>query len=185
MTSPLTTTIQTVRDGICTWFGGAYDPAGRSYRTPQVPNLGVVRRSRPKVDDEADYYLGQPSSGSRVGAQMLVHIDGGVESREAMAGAFGGLKLLRSTTTLHVFLRSNADQAEDATDAFYQLLEDLKARIRADRCMGTGGFENGGFVVAEGGTPWLRWHMDMPETSSEMTTGYLTLSFEVHYYAEG
>jgi hypothetical protein len=185
MAAPYSTTIQTVRDGICAWFGGSYDPASRSYRTPQVPMLGVVRRSRPKVDDAAEYYLGQPSAGSLVGSQMLVHVDGGIESREAMAGAFGGLKLLRSTCTLHLFLRSNSEWAEDATDGFYDLLEALKARIRADRCLGSGGFEAGGFVVGEGGSPWLRWSMGMPETSSEMTSGYLTISFEVHYYAEG
>lgn len=171
-----------VRDGICRWFGGPYDPPTRSYRTPQVSGLGVVRRARPKVDDEADYYVGQPATGSLVGSQMLVHVGAGVESHEAIAGAFGGLQQLTSTVTLHVFLRSRAEQAEDAQDAFYDLVEALKGRIRADRRMGTGGFEQpGGFQVGR----QVRWRMDPAETTSEVTTAYLSLDLDVTYYEQG
>jgi hypothetical protein len=179
------TTLQGVRDQICRWFGGPYDPNTRSYRTPQVPGLGVVRRARPKREDNADYYLGAPSSGAVMGSQMLVHVDSGVEQRAAMAGAFGGLKLLTSAVVLHVFMRSTCEYAEDAQDAFYDLLEALKARIRADRCMGSGGFEAGGFDAGEGGAPWLRWSMAPAETSAEMTQGYLAIEFEVRYYEQG
>lgn len=184
MSDPAPTTLQGVRDQICRWFGGPYDPNTRTYRTPQVEGLGVVRRARPKREDNADFYLGAPSSGAVMGSQMFVHIDSGVEERHATAGAFGGLKLLRSAVVLHVFLRSNAEWAEDAQDAFYDLLEDLKRRIRADRCMGSGGWEQGGFDAGEG-TPWLRWSMAPAETSAEMTTGYLSIEFDVRYYEEG
>jgi hypothetical protein len=176
------TTLQGVRDGICRWFGGPYDHASRSYRTPQVRHLGAVRRSRPKREDNAEFYLAEP--GAIIGSQMFVHVDSGVEERAAVAGAFGGLKLLRSAVVLHVFLRSNAEWAEDAQDAFYDLLEDLKRRIRADRCLGSGGWEQGGFDAGEG-TPWLRWSMAPAETSAEMTTGYLSIEFDVRYYEEG
>lgn len=185
MSEPYSTTLQSVRDGICRWFGGPYDPATRSYRTPQVDGLGVVRRARPKSDDEVDYYLGQPAAGALIGSQMLVHIGSGVESRSAIAGAYGGLKFLQSSVVLHVFLRSNAEFAEDAQDAFYDLLDALKDRLREDRCMGTGGWENGGFQVGEGGAPWIRWHMEPAETSAEMTQGYLAVEFQADYYEEG
>lgn len=178
------TTLQGVRDGICRWFGGSYDPNTRSYRTPQVRHLGAVRRSRPKREDNAEFYLGSPSSGAIMGSQMFVHVDSGIEERAAVAGPFGGLKLLRSSVVLHVFLRSNAEWAEDAQDAFYDLLEDLKTRIREDRCMGSGGFEVGGFDMGEG-APWLRWSMAPAETSAEMTSGYLSIEFDVRYYEEG
>lgn len=178
------TTLRGVRDGVCRWFGGPYDERTRSYRTPQVELLGVVRRARPKSDDEADYYLGAASAGASMGSTMLVHVDSGVESRAAIAGAFGGLKFLTSSVMLHVFMRSNEEFAEDAQDLFYDLLENLKDRIRADRCMGTGGWENGGFDVGED-DPWLRWNMAPAEALTEVTNGYLTVEFQARYYLEG
>jgi hypothetical protein len=81
-------------------------------------------------------------------------------------------------------MRSYAEWAEDAQDAFYDLLEALKARIRADRCMGSGGWEVGGFDVGEG-APWLRWSMAPAETSAEMTQGYLAIEFQARYYEQG
>lgn len=178
------TTLRGLRDGVCRWFGGPYDPDSRSYRTPQVEHLGVVRRARPKREDNADFYLGAPSSGAVMGSWMWVHVDSGIETREAIAGAFGGLKLLTSAVMLHVFLRSNTDFAEDAQDAFYDLLEGLKARIREDRCMGSGGWEVGGFDIGES-APWLRWQMSPAETVGEMTRGYLAIEFSARYYEEG
>jgi hypothetical protein len=178
------TTLRGVRDGVCRWFGGPYDERTRSYRTPQVELLGAVRRARPKSVDESDYYLGAPASGALMGSSMLVHVDSGIESRAAFAGAFGGLKFLTSSVMLHVFMRSNNDFAEDAQDAFYDLLDGLKARIREDRCMGTGGWENGGFDVGEG-DPWLRWNMAPAEVAVERTTGYLVIEFQARYYEQG
>jgi hypothetical protein len=178
------TTLRGVRDGVCRWFGGPYDPSTRSYRTPQVEHLGAVRRARPKSEDNADYYLGATGAGAIIGSSMLVHVDSGVESRAAIAGAFGGLKLLESAVMLHVFMHSNAEYAEDAQDAFYDLLEGLKARIREDRCMGTGGWEVGGFDIGEG-APWLRWSMAPAECSAERTRGYLAIEFQARYFEEG
>lgn len=178
------TTLRGVRDGVCRWFGGPYDQRTRSYRTPQVELLGAVRRARPKSDDEGDYYLGAPAAGALMGSTMFVHVDSGVESRAAIAGAFGGLKFLTSAVMLHVFMRSNNDFAEDAQDAFYDLLENIKNRLREDRCLGTGGFENGGFDVGED-DPWLRWNMAPAEATVEVTTGYLAVEFQARYYLEG
>lgn len=179
------TTIGRVRDGICCWFGGIHDPTTRSYRNPQVEGLGVVRRSRPKVTSDEDYYVGQPSSGALVGSTMLVHIDSWTESRVAIAGAFGGLKLIAAQAVLHVFMISRGEYAEDASDGFYELLDRLADRVRADRCMGTGGFEVGGFQCGEGGDPWIQWQMAPPEVSSEVTSAYASCQLDVHFYKEG
>lgn len=184
MSDVLPTTLQDVRDGVCRWFGGPYDPNTRSYRSPRVENLGVVRRARPKREDDADFFLAQPAAGALMGSWMWVHIDSGTEQRAAIAGHHG-LKELTSAVTLHVFLRSYAEFAEDAQDAFYSLQEALLARVREDPALGSGGFENGGFDVGEHGSPWLRWAMAPAETSSELTTGYLFIEFQARYFKEG
>lgn len=185
MTRYAATSLAGVRDGVCRWFGGEYDESSRTYRNPQVAGLGTVRRSRPKVQDDAEYYLGAPSSGQLIGSTMLVHVDSGEEIRATFAGQFGGLKLIRSAVVLHVFLTSNASFAEDATDGFYELLDRIKDRLRADPCLGSGGFENGGFDAAEGGAPWLRWQMAAPVPNGEVTEAYATVEFIVRYYTEG
>lgn len=182
---PIPTTLAGVRDGICCWFGGIHDPATRSYRNPQVPGLGVVRRSRPKVLDTADYYVGQPSSGALLGSTMFVHLDSWTESRVAMAGAFGGLKLVQAAVVLHVWLRSTAPETEDAQDGFYELLEALGDRLREDRCVGTGGFEAGGFQIGEGGAPWITWQVEPAEVASELTTAYASSTFKADFYRAG
>jgi hypothetical protein len=178
------TTTFGVRDGVCRWFGGSYDERTRSYRTPQVENLGVVRRARPKSEDNADFYLGATGAGALMGSWLWVHVDSGTETRAATAGAFGGLKLVESAVVLHVFLRSSAEYAEDAQDAFYQLKDDLISRIRSDRCLGTGGWEQGGFDVGED-APGLRWAMAPADASAELTTGYLFVECTARYYEEG
>lgn len=182
---PIPTDLQRVRDGICCWFGGVYDPTTRSYNNPQVPGLGVVRRSRPKVQSDEDYYVGAPSSGSIAGATMLVHLDTWTEQRVAMAGAFGGLKLVTGSVVLHMFLQSKSPYAEDGQDAFYDLLDALGARIREDRCMGTGGFEAGGFQCGEGGAPGITWQIQPAEVSAEVTSAYASCAFDVHFYKAG
>lgn len=182
---PIPTDLQRIRDGICCWFGGIYDPATRSYRNPQVPGLGVVRRARPKVMSDEDYTVGAPQPGVDAGATMLVHLDTWTEQRVAMAGAFDGLKLVQANAVLHVWLRSRAEHAEDAQDAFYDVLMAIGDRIRQDRCMGTGGFEAGGFQVGEGGAPWITSQMEPAEVSSEMTTAYASTTFRVDFYRQG
>jgi hypothetical protein len=182
---PVPTDLARVRDGICCWFGGVYDPATRSYSNPQVEGLGVVRRSRPKVMSDTDYYVGASGPGAVAGATMLVHLDSWTEERVAIAGAFNGLKLISAAAVLHVFLQSKAPMAEDAQDAFYDLLDRLGDRIRADRCMGTGGFEAGGFQAGEGGAPWITWQMQPAEVSSEVTSAYASCSFHIHFYRQG
>lgn len=182
---PVPTDLARVRDGICCWFGGIYDPVTRSYNNPQVEGLGVVRRSRPKVQSDEEYYIGSASSGSLTGATMLVHLDTWREERVAIAGALDGLKLITASVVQHVFLISRAEHAEDGQDEFYELLERIGDRVRQDRCMGTGGFEAGGFQAGEGGSPWITWQLEPAEVSSEMTSAYASCAYNVHFYRQG
>lgn len=178
------TTLRTVHDGVCRWFGGPYDPDSRSYRRPQLEGLGVVRRGRPKSEDDADFFLGAPASGALMGSWMWVHIDSGTEERVAVAGHHG-LKEVTSAVVLHVFLRSYAEWAEDAQDAFYDLQERILARLREDPALGSGGFEAGGFDVGEHDSRGIRWAMAPAETSDELTTGYLFIEAQARYFKEG
>lgn len=178
------TTLRTVHDGVCRWFGGDYDPNTRSYRTPQIEDLGVVRRGRPKREDDADFFLAQPAAGALMGSWMWVHIDSGTEERIAVAGHHG-LKEVSSAVVLHVFLRSYAEFAEDAQDAFYDLQDRIVARLREDPALGSGGFESAGFDVGEHDGRGLRWGMAPAETSSELTTGYLFIEFTARFFKEG
>src|SRR5262249_47987089 len=79
-------TARTVQNQICQYFGGPYDQSTRSYRTPQIPGLGVTRRAFPKREDEAEYYLGMPP-GIGNGCVMVVWLLDGDERRIAVAGA--------------------------------------------------------------------------------------------------
>jgi hypothetical protein len=172
-----------VRDTICQFFGGPYDAATRTYRTPQVAGLGVVRRAWAKNDDHNDYYLGMPP-GTACGSQMVVQLGDGHEQRVAMAGATSGYKKVAYAVTLNLFLRGEVAYAEDAQDSWYALRDALIAKIRTDRTCGSGGFEAGGFQVGEGGEPWIRWHMEEANTSEELSLGYLSIEFEAHEYVE-
>ena len=50
--------IQTALDGICRYFGGAYDEPTRTYRASPLTQygVGIVRRAWAKDDNLADYF---------------------------------------------------------------------------------------------------------------------------------
>lgn len=168
-------TVTSVRDQIGAWFGGPYDASQHSYRRPQVAGLGVVRRSIPKQDDHADYYLAA-AAGAAHGSMMIVWVHEGAEQRIAVAGPTSGIKRLTHRCLLQVLVRSTATYAEDAEDYTYGLRDGLIARLRTDRTCGSGGFEVGGFQVGEGAGAQIQWECSAPRTSAGLTklTGWLT-----------
>jgi hypothetical protein len=121
---------------------------------------------------------------------MLVHSPSGEERRTAVAGAHGGLKLVRHEIVLHLYLYSTAEYAEDAQDAFYELLDRIRERIHADRTLGSGGFEarlDGvpdprGLQAGEGDGPPLRWELEHIETAANVTRGYGLVGFDVDQF---
>lgn len=173
-----------VRNSICAYFGGVYDPTSRSYRTPQIAGLGAVRRAAPKRMDAADFTLGQPA-GTANGSIMIVYVPAGSEHRVAVAGATSGIKQVDYTVGVELLIRSTAGYAEDAQDYAYTLLDAVIAHIRTDRTCGTGGFEAGGLQVGEGESPRFDWAMSPPETSAEVTklTVWLELDAREYVYA--
>lgn len=178
--------VQSVLNQLCVYFGGPFDTATRTYRTPQVTGLGVVRRAWAKRDDHAEYLVGMPP-GSANGSQMVVQIEDGEESRVAVGGAVSGVKRLSHAVQLHCFIRSTERYAEDTQDYGYALRDAILAHIRADRTCGSGGFEAGygvGFQVGEGGEPWIRWHLSQTRSSAEESKAYLLITFDANEYAQ-
>jgi hypothetical protein len=158
-----------VLNGLCTYFGGAYDAVTRTYRTPQVAGLGVVRRAFAKDDVGADYYLGM-ATGTPTGCQLVVQLPGGAERRTAVP-MVRGWKRVEHRVELHAFLISSQLYGEDAQDDFYALRDALFAKIHADPACGSGGFENLGFQVGEG--ELLEWDLAQAEAKAGQTRGYL------------
>lgn len=177
-------TAVSVVNQLCVYFGGAYDWKSHSYRTPalSVPGLtmGAVRRAKPKRFDQADYFLG--AAGTGIGCQMFFFLKPGVESRVGFGGATAGLKRVSHSVEMLCLIRSSAPYAEDVQDALYALQDAIRARIHADRTCGSGGIENGGFQVGEGGEPWIRWSDSEVESTAERTEALLPVSFEAHEY---
>lgn len=147
------------------FFGGiTYDSTTRSYRNPTIGNLGVVKRGFPNQIDDADCFVGQPT-GAATGSFMVVQCPSGEEKRVAVGGATSGLKEARFNIQLHCFIISTEPYDEDVQDFTYQLRDNIVNKIHTDRTLGTGGFESGtgiGFMVGEGGSPWIRWTSDQP-----------------------
>lgn len=169
-------------DALCRFFGGTYDAATHTYRTPQVSGLGVVRRAFAKRDDHVDYTLGAP--GVANGCQMVIQLGSGSERRVAVAGASSGLKQVRHLADLHCFIRSTAAYAEDAQDYAYGLLDGIRNRVHGDRTCGTGGFEVGGIQAGEGDEPEFDWEMSVAESHAELTKMYLKVTFDIVEYVQ-
>lgn len=174
-------TVASVRHGLCTFFGGAYDADTRSYRSPQIPGLGIVKRGFAKRINNVDYTLDEIAD---TGCMMVVQLERGNERRVAFGGATSGVKRRLHEANLHCFVRSTAAFAEDAQDFTDALLEAIIDRVHADRTCGSGGIEVGGFQVGEGDAPQFDWDMAPAETASELTKLYLHIVFDVLEYVQ-
>ncbi len=166
--------IQSVLDGICTYFGGPYDEATRTYRSSPVAGVGVVRRGWAKRDDHADYFNGQPP-GARTGSQIVVYIPRRSEARFAVAGAHGGMKNVVYEVQLCCYIRSRTEHAEDAQDDVYALQDALVEHLRADRTLGGAVFEAGEHI--DGGPGSIDFEYGQPETRAELTKSFLLMTF--------
>ena len=167
--------VRSVRDGICRYFGGPYDPPTRTYPSPQIPNLSTVRRAFPKREDEAEFSNNQ-EPGSGLGCVMVVWVLDGDERRIAVAGPVDGRKQVTHAIQFHCFVRCRTPYAEDGQDYVDDLLDQVRDHIHADRTCGSGGFEVGGFQVGEGESPKFSWHLEQGNTSEDVTDFYLLIS---------
>lgn len=167
--------IQTVLHGICQYFGGAYDPSTRTYRSSPVPGVGVVRRAFAKRDDHADYFNGMPP-GTRTGCAIVVTIYQSREFRIALGGEHGGKKQKNYSVELACFVRSRTPHAEDAQDDVYALQDALVERLREDRTLGGAVFQAGEAIERGDGT--IGFAYGQPETKNELTKSFLSMTFE-------
>ncbi|MER8030740.1 hypothetical protein ABTZ78_17475 [Streptomyces bauhiniae] len=166
--------IQDVLDGICRYFGGAYDPDTRTYRSSPVTGVGVVRRAWPTDDAHQDYFLGL-GDGARTGCQVVVWIPRQHEVRRAVGGEHSGLKQIVYEVVLHCYLRSRTPYAEDAQDDAYALRDALVAWMRRERTLGGACFQAGEHVT-EGGDG-IDIEYSQPATKSGLTKSYFQMRF--------
>ena len=168
--------VQTVLDGICRYFGGAYDEPTRTYRSSPLTQygVGVVRRAWAKRDDHADYVWGMPP-GTRSGCQIVVFIPRQSERRLALGGEHSGMKQVIYEVTLNVFVRSASPYAEDAQDDVHALRDALVEHMRADRTLGGCVFQAG--EHADGGMDGIDVTYGQPETKNELTKSFLEVTF--------
>lgn len=166
--------IQSVLDGICTYFGGAFDPDTRTYRSSPVAMVGVVRRAWATDDILSDYFNGQ-GDGARTGCQIVMWIPRSSEQRFALGGEHGGMKNVRYQVEAACYIRSRTPHAEDAQDDVYALRDALVEHMRADRTLGGACFEAGEAV--DGGQGSIDVEYGQPETKAGLTKSFALMSF--------
>lgn len=141
----------TTRHGLAAWLGGTPVPTapadqhGNSiaYGQPAiVPGVGTVYVGFNTETDQADMLAGLPA-GTANGALIQIDITDDTEVREAMGGATDGWKRITYRTLVRVFGRSIEEHVEIALTNFDDVLEAIKARIRADRTLGGAVFQAG------------------------------------------
>jgi hypothetical protein len=168
--------IRETLDGICRYFGGAYDEPSRTYRSSPLGQygVGVVRRAWAKDDNLADYFWGQ-DAGARTGCQIVVYIPRSSEARFAVGGATGGHKNVVYEVQLCCYIRSRTPHAEDAQDDVHALRDALVEHLRADRTLGGAVFEAGEHV--DGGNGSIDFDYGQPETKAQLTKSFLLMTF--------
>lgn len=183
---PSPTTVTALLDQTCTYLAGsAYDAANRWYSAgaaPPVPYLYVVKRAYPKDWNARNFVYGAPVDSQPIGALGVVVLgDTGASERRIAVAAQSGVKKVMVDMDIRLYFRANGAHAEDLQDALTSTIDGMLARIRADKTLGSGGFEVGGFQVAET-DPWLRWRMSKVASTTGISKATLTFMTEAHYY---
>lgn len=126
-----------------------------------IPNLGTLYRSLPKVANEADLFT-NTFSGAGIGATIYFFCVDQKETRIALGGppppyGGGGHKFVEYTFAFLVVFRSDLPQTIDGQIAYDSFKDAFTARIRANRTAGTDNAIYGGdgtgviFQWGEGG----------------------------------
>ncbi|MGW5123309.1 hypothetical protein ACWEQ7_04440 [Streptomyces sp. NPDC004069] len=168
--------VQTALDGICRYFGGAYDPGTRTYRSSPLTQygVGVVRRAWATADVHQDYFLGQ-DPGARTGCQIVVFIPRHHEARIALGGEHSGMKQITYEVQVLCYIRSRTEFAEDAQDDVHALRDALVEHMRLDRTLGGAVFQAGEHV--DGGLDGIDFRYGQPETKAGLTKSFLEVTF--------
>jgi hypothetical protein len=100
--------------------------------TAPMPTLGNVLRARPKTITPAMF---MPSVGAGSKSVIVVHLSHDNETRAALGGKNSGEKFDKHTVALEIIFQSTKG-AMEAQDDHDDLIDAIKARLRADRNLG-------------------------------------------------
>lgn len=124
-----------------------------------IPNLGVLYRSLPKIASEADLFT-STFPGMGVGGAIYMFLTAQSEKRIALGGppppyGGGGNKMRTYTLALLIVMKSDLSSTEDGWDQYMAMIDGLTARIQANRTAGTDIYGGDGsgvvFSMGEGG----------------------------------
>ena len=133
--------------------------------TPQVPGVGKVFPSPPKISRTSDAYENLPP-GTPSGSVVYVEILRVEEKRVALGGPVAGTKANAYTLRFHLLFRSRQGDSEAAMDDHDDQVEAMLSRLREDRTLGTGGRLN---QFGQDGTG-ITISTGMPKTSGTGST---------------
>lgn len=106
-----------------------------AYFTPgSIAGLNAVFTSHPKRIAGPDFRKGQPA-GTKSGAVGVIYIDSETEERRGIGGATSGKKWVHYTVEMQVFSHSVEQHSENAMDFFDTVIDNIKAKLRADRTL--------------------------------------------------
>jgi hypothetical protein len=147
------------------------------FAPPAVTGLNQVTRAKVRNVKPAAYFA---NAGDRTGAVAFVYIEGEHEHRMSSPSG-SGEKMITYTVGLRVDYRSLLDDTEAGVDAYDDLIEAIKAHLRADPTLGTG---PGGVVFQAGegdtaGAADIEVISDLPQETGTTTTIWSVLRFLV------
>ncbi len=117
-----------------------------AYLTPEqsgIAYLGTVYTALPRVASEDDLFNFVPP-GTDAGAIIYMFISDQSEQRIALGGQHAGVKMRTYTLTLLCIMKTTMDDEVAEQAAFDLFVDDLTARIQADRNAGTEAVALGG-----------------------------------------
>lgn len=113
-----------------------------------IPNLGVVYRSLPKVANEADLFQ-NTFPGLGVGGAFYLFLSSQRERRIAFGGppppyGGGGNKMRMYDLSILMILKSDLPQTEDGWIQYMSMVDGLTQRVQSNRAAGTNAAQYGG-----------------------------------------
>jgi hypothetical protein len=140
----------TIRSAVATYFAA-----------PSVSGLNKVFTAHPKRIEGTWFRYGQPA-GTKSGAVGIVSLISEDEERRATGGATSGKKWVHYRVRLEVYLHSVQKHSEDAMADFDTVIDNIKAKLRADRYL-----NQAPDVVFEAGEKYLQGEYGEPRTLND------------------
>ncbi len=140
---------------------------------PAVAGLNKVFTATPKRVEGTWFRYGQPA-GTQSGAVAVINLTSDREERIALGGEHSGKKWIHYEISLDIYSHSVHRHSEDAMADFDTVIENIKARLRADRRLGND------TVIFESGERYLDGEYGEPRVLNDGATEiWGTIRFEV------